>query len=175
MQRQLSELSRTITSLPVESRLVMGSPGPAIVAAAEEFSSRFGCDGDAWSQRIGTAVDGQHRGIRLAACPVPGVDHQARRNRIGTRRSDVFGRPGTSGLQVVENAACFDTQPARDLKQAYSFWLNCNSCRQRFTGVLSAVGSFRYNLQTQTLGFSKLVIGGNKTPGIAFTFTGFFA
>ena len=72
MKRQLSELARSITSLPVETKLMIGSPGPAIVAVADECQADLivmGTHGRSGLSRLLMGSVAEYV-LRHAPCPV---------------------------------------------------------------------------------------------------------
>lgn len=72
MKRQLAELARSITALPVETRMMIGSPGPAIVAAAEECQADLivmGTHGRTGLSRLLMGSVAEYV-LRHAPCPV---------------------------------------------------------------------------------------------------------
>lgn len=71
-ERQLSELARTITALPVETKVRIGPPGPAIVAVAEECQADLivmGTHGRRGLSRILLGSVAEYV-LRHAPCPV---------------------------------------------------------------------------------------------------------
>ena len=79
MKRQLSELARSITALPVETRMIVGSPGQAIVAVADECQADLivmGTHGRSGLSRLLMGSVAEHV-LRHASCPVLSIKPNA--------------------------------------------------------------------------------------------------
>ena len=71
-RRRLAELASSITSLPVETRLIMGAPGPTIVQAAQDCRTDLivmGSHGRTGLYRLLMGSVAEHV-MRYAPCPV---------------------------------------------------------------------------------------------------------